>query len=264
MPAPRPVAVITGASAGLGAAFAPLFAAAGYDLVLVARRRAALAQLAERMRREHRVRATPLAIDLARPDAPRRVRDAVRATRVEVLVNNAGVYEVGPFTAIPPERIDAMIQLNCVALTALTRLFLPKMLERGAGRILNVASVASFQAVPQLAAYAATKAFVLSLSEALVEELRGTGVTITALCPGITETEGVTRARRTSSVVGAVPDLAVSDETEVALQGFRACMAGEPVCVPGALNKVATSVNLVPRTLARWVGGAVIRRLASE
>jgi hypothetical protein len=264
MPAQRPVALITGASAGLGAAFAPLFAAEGYDLVLVARRKAALAALARRMRRDHGIRATPLAMDLARPDAPRRVHDAVRSMRIEVLVNNAGVYEVGPFAAIAPERLDAMILLNCVALTGLTRLFLPKMQERGAGRILNVASVASFQAVPQLATYAATKAFVLSLSEALVEELRGTGVTVTALCPGITATEGVARARRTSSVVGAVPDLAVSDEAEVALHGFRACMAGEPVCVPGALNKVATSVNFVPRTVARWVGGAVIRRLASH
>jgi hypothetical protein len=263
MPPSRPVALITGASAGLGAAFAPLFAAEGFDLVLVARRKPALEALSERLRREHGVRATPIAIDLARRDAAGALFAAVKALRVEVLVNNAGVYEVGRFASQPPEGIERMVQLNCVTLAALTRLFLPGMLAKSSGRILNVASISAFQAVPQLAVYAATKAFVLSLSEALVEELRGTNVTVTALCPGITRTEGVERARRTSEAVAAVPGVVIADEADVARQGIRACLAGDAVCVPGAVNKLATTLNLVPRTLARWVGGAVIRRLAS-
>jgi short-subunit dehydrogenase len=260
----RPAALITGASAGIGAALAPLFAAAGYDLVLVARRKRPLRLLASQLQGAHGARSTVIAKDLGRPSAARELFQAVSDVHIEVLVNNAGCYEVGRFDALPPERLPAMIQLNCTTVASLTRLFLPSMVKRNAGRILNVASVAAFQTVPYLSLYAATKAFVLSLSEGLVEELRDTNVTVTALCPGITATEGVRRARRESDIVGAVPELAVSDEDEVVRAGFRACMAGDPLCVPGVVNAFGTSVNRVPRTVARMISGAVLRRVVGR
>jgi len=257
-------ALITGASAGIGAALAPLFAAGGFDLVLVARREAPMKALAAELKRQHGTRSVVLPKDLLRRAAAAEIARSLANERIDVLVNNAGFYEIGGFDAMKPERVQQMIQLNVTTATELTRLFLPPMIERGAGRILNIASVAAFQAVPYLSLYAATKAFVLSLTEGLAEELKGTGVTVTAVCPGVTETEGVRSARKKSALAAAVPELFVYDEGEVAKEAFRACMAGEVVCVPGAMVRLMASVNRYPRSILRIVNGLVARQLARK
>jgi hypothetical protein len=256
----RPTALITGASAGIGAALAGQFAAHGHDLVLVARRRDLLDALADTLQRRHGVRADVIARDLLEPEAARRLFEETSARRIDVLVNNAGVYEVVPFERMPRDRLQRMVRLNVSSLAELVHHFLPPMLERGRGRILNVASVAGFQAVPLLSLYAATKAFVVSLTEGLAEELKGTGVTVTALCPGVTETEGVRSARDRSDVVARVPRWAVSSEDDVAREGFEACMAGEVVRVPGLVNQAMTMANRYPRSVSRFFGGFVARR----
>ncbi|MCX7891963.1 MAG: SDR family NAD(P)-dependent oxidoreductase [Burkholderiales bacterium] len=258
------MALVTGASAGIGAALAPLFAAEGFDLALVARREAPMKALAAKLRREHGTRSIVLPADLAAPAAARSLARVLARERVAVLVNNAGFYEVGEFTAMAPERVRQMVELNVAALAELTHAFLPPMVERGAGRILNVASIAAFQAVPFLSLYAATKAFVLSLTEGLAEELKGSGVTVTAVCPGITETEGVRSARKKSPLAARVPDVFVYDEARVARDAFRACMAGDVVCVPGAMNQLMASVNRYPRSLVRMVNGLVMRQLGER
>jgi short-subunit dehydrogenase len=260
----KATALITGASAGIGAALAPLFAAHGFDLILVARREAPMKALAARLKREHGTRTIVIAKDLLEPAAPREIARALANERVDVLVNNAGFYDLGAFTAMKPERVRQMIQLNVAALAELTHLFLPPMVERSAGRILNVASIAAFQAVPYLSLYAGTKAFVLSLTEGLAEELKGTGVTVTAVCPGITETEGVRNARTNSDLAAVVPKLFVYDEAEVAREAFRACMAGEVVRVPGTAVKLMTGLNQYPRSFMRIVNGLVVRRFARK
>jgi hypothetical protein len=256
--------LITGASAGIGAALAPLFAAEGFDLALVARREAPMKALAAKLKREYGTKSVVLARDLLDPASPRAIAKALANERVAVLVNNAGFYELGAFADMKPERVRQMIQLNVASLAELTHAFLPSMIERGAGRILNVASIAAFQAVPYLSLYAGTKAFVLSLTEGLAEELKGTGVTVTAVCPGITETEGVRSARKKSDLAASVPDLFVYDERAVAHEAFRACMGGEVVRVPGAMVKVMTSLNQYPRTIMRIVNGLVVRRFARK
>ena len=257
-------ALITGASAGIGAALAPLFAAHGFDLVLVARREAPMKALASKLKRAHGTRTIVLVKDLLRPTAAREIARSLAGERIDVLVNNAGFYEIGAFDAMKPERVRQMIQLNVATVAELTHLLLPPMIERREGRILNVASVAAFQAVPYLSLYAATKGFVLSLTEGLAEELKGTGVTVTAVCPGITETEGVRSARRKSDLAATVPDLFVYDEAEVAQEAFRACMAGEVVRVPGTMVRLMTSLNQYPRSIMRIVNGLVVRRFARK
>lgn len=192
MPKPRPkrrsTALITGASAGIGRELAKVFAENGHDLVLVARSKDKRTMLVRELTAGYDVRATMISNDLTEAGAPRSLLTSVRRREIDVdiLVNDAGVVEQGEFIRMKPTRLAEIVQLNAIALTQMTRLFAAPMVERGSGRILNVASTASFQAVPYLAVYAATKAFVLSLTEALAEELAGTGVTLTALCPGFT------------------------------------------------------------------------------
>src|SRR5438128_1555599 len=183
-------ALITGASSGIGLELAKLFARDEHDVVLVARRADKLKQLAAQLGSAHNIRATVIPADLADPAAPEEIFRALRAADVEldVLVNNAGFGVTGPFLATDAAAELRMIQVNVTALTHLTKLFLPGMLGRGAGRVLNVASTAGFQPGPLMAVYYATKAYVISFSDALAEELRGTGVTVTCLCPGPTKT----------------------------------------------------------------------------
>ena len=181
-------ALITGASSGIGFELAGICAARGHDLVLVARREGTLLDLARTLTREHGVRAEAIAADLSHPDVAAAVVDRTSALGldVDILVNNAGFGLYGPFSETSLDTEVEMIQLNITSLTALTKLLLPGMLERRAGRILNVASTASFFPGPLMAVYYATKAYVLSFSEAISNELEGTGVTVTALCPGPT------------------------------------------------------------------------------
>ena len=184
-------ALITGASSGIGLELAKLFARDGYELVLVARRVERLEELGRELTQRHGVRCHTISVDLAQPDAAaeivRRLEGAGPA--VDVLVNNAGFGVLGPLATTEPETAGRMIRVNIEALTQLTRALLPGMLARRRGRILNVASTAGFAPGPLMAVYYATKAYVISFSEALAEELRGTGVTVTVLCPGPTRTE---------------------------------------------------------------------------
>ena len=186
----RPVALITGASMGIGEAFAEALALRGYDLGLVARSGPALATIAERIRTVRGVRVETIVADLEDRNALERTGDEAQAQfgRVDLLINNAGFGAHGPFETLDPQRNLGQVRLNVEALVALTNRFAPAMLTRGTGGVINVASTAAFQPVPYMAVYGASKAFVLSFSEALAEEFRGRGVRVLALCPGATRT----------------------------------------------------------------------------
>jgi short-subunit dehydrogenase len=180
---------------------------------------------------------------------------------IDVLVNCAGVLEQGAFTAIAPASHQAIIDLNISGLTSMLSAFVPEMVRRGAGRVLNVASVAAFQPVPTLASYAASKAYVLSLSESLAEELRGTGVTVTALCPGITATNMLKQAAGANDKLRKLPDFVVGDVQQVAEMAFKACMAGDAICVPGVINQAAMIASRsTPKWLVRRIGGLLGRK----
>lgn len=258
----RETALITGASAGIGAALARQFAAGGFNLVLVARSRDKLESLGRTLEEDYGVSVRVMPADLSRPEAPKALFAALARHKlgVDVLVNNAGVLEMGAFRTIAPERHQDLVGLNVATLTEMTSRFLAPMLERGRGRILNVASIAAFQPVPALATYAATKAYVLSLTESLSEELKGTGVTVTALCPGITATSMVDRAREANAAASQLPPFLIGDVDDVAAQGYAACMAGEVIRVPGALNLAASlAARAAPKWMVRSFAGALGR-----
>jgi short-subunit dehydrogenase len=225
-------ALITGASSGLGLELARLFARDGHDLVVVARRRDHLEALATRLAAEHGVAARIIAEDLADPIAPRRIFEELGERRLtpEFLVNSAGFGTSGPFAASDLGRELAMVQVNVTSLMHLTRLFVPGMIARGSGRILNLGSTAGFQAGPGMAVYYATKAFVNSFTEALGYELRGTGVTATVACPGATATEfGKVAGTEQSRLF----HLGTTSPEFVARHAYRAMMAGKPMSLPG-------------------------------
>ncbi|HTM03756.1 MAG TPA: SDR family oxidoreductase [Vicinamibacterales bacterium] len=242
-------ALVTGASSGIGRALAREFAAHGFDVVLVARREEALRDVS----REIKGRVHLVAMDLAGQGAGTALADEVqrRGIQVDVAVNNAGFGLQGEFSALPLDRQLEMIQLNVTTLTELTRRLLPGMLERRSGGILNVASTAAFQPGPLMAVYYATKAYVLSFTEAITEELAGRGVKISCLCPGPTHSEFAARAdmQGTPLFRGRVMDA----ET-VARAGYEGWMAGEAVIVPGAANRRGTwLVRLAPRAMVRRI-----------
>lgn len=254
----RPVALVTGASSGIGLELATLLARDGYDLVLVARNRERLADIARALHEEFGAAATVLARDLSDPDSPRAVAQEVDALglEVEVLVNAAGLGVYGFFAQTPIEKELSMIRVNLLALTELTKRLLPRMLARGRGRILNIASTAAFQPGPLMAVYYATKAYVLSLSEALANETAGSGVTVTALCPGPTLTEFQKQAGVDKTRLFAGP--LVSDARTVALFGYRAMQRGKRVAIPGMANRLLVAAERVtPRRLVT----AVARRI---
>jgi short-subunit dehydrogenase len=243
-------ALVTGASAGLGAEFAQLFAADGHDVVLVARRRENLEVLARALEAKHGVHATVIAEDLTRPEAPEAISKELRARdiAVEFLVNNAGFATTGAFAQADLVRELGMLAVNVTSLVHLTRLLLPAMVERRSGRILNVGSTAGFMPGPFMAAYYASKAFVNSFTEALAFELRGTGVTATVVCPGPTATEF-------ASVAGAdksrLFESGAMGASEVAALAYRAMMGGQSMAIPGARNKLAMfSLRFAPRAMA--------------
>jgi len=261
---PPGTALITGASSGIGEALAGRFAGAGFNLVLVARSADKLRSLATTLARQHGIQAWAVAADLAQAGTAQQLADRMKRARrpIDLLVNCAGVLEHGPFVDMPPQRHRELIALNVSALNDMLAVFVPPMVQRGHGRVLNVASIAAFQPVPMLATYAATKAFVLSLTESLAQELLGSGVTVTALCPGITATAMLDKAQRSGTGLGTLPAFVVGDVGNVADEGFDACMRGKVICVPGALNLAATlAARAAPRWLVRRVGGTVARKL---
>ena len=242
----RPVTLITGASAGLGAEFARPCARRGDELVLVARRRERLEALAAETGRAHAI-----ALDLAAPGAARRLAGEVEARgfTVDTLINNAGFGLVGRFAALPLERQREMIDLNIAALVELSHLVLPAMLARRDGAILNIASTAAFQAGPGMAVYFAGKAFVLSFTEALHQEVRGKGVRVSALCPGPTATEFGEVAG-----AGARFNRFAADARDVVAAGLRGLDRNKAIVVPGALNKLTAQSNrLIPRAAMRRI-----------
>lgn len=258
-----PIALVTGASSGIGESLARCFAEAGHALVLVARRADKLEALAAELSQRYPVPVWTEPADLATEGAAGKLATTLRRKRrpVDVLVNNAGVLSQGAFLKMKPADHAPMIDLNVSGLTALLAHFVPPMVDRGRGRVLNVASIAAFQPVPTLATYAATKAYVLSLSESLHEELRGTGVTVTALCPGITATEMLAGAAAANSRLAQLPSFLVGNVDDVARQGFAACMRGDAICVPGVLNRAAMIASRgTPKWLVRKVGGMMGRR----
>ncbi|MGV8041606.1 MAG: SDR family NAD(P)-dependent oxidoreductase [Thermoanaerobaculaceae bacterium] len=255
-------ALVTGASSGIGMDLARLLAAEGCNLVLVARRRERLEALATELRGASPGRVEVVAADLAQPGAAALVVGHLDSTGLEVdlLVNNAGFGLSGPFLATDMDVEREMVQLNVVALLELTKLVGRRMAARGGGRILNVASTAAFQPGPLMSVYYASKAFVLSFSEALSEELRGTGVSVTTLCPGPTRTQFQDRAdlggtRLVNTLAGMASSLSV------ARTGLRGALRRKRLVVPGLLNTLGVlSVRLTPR---RWVL-ATVRRLQSK
>ncbi|MGA8301716.1 MAG: SDR family oxidoreductase [Terriglobales bacterium] len=258
----RKTALITGASFGIGLELARIFAREGHDLVLVARSGDKLRQLASELEKAHGTRSLILAVDLSDPGASAYILDQTTRANitVDILVNNAGFGQYGFFAKNDLEECLRQIQVNITTLTHLTRLYLPGMIEHArtketTARILNVASTAAFQAGPLMAVYYATKAYVLHLSEAISNELAGTGVTVTCLCPGPTATEFQERAKITGIRLTTYGTMGART---VAEDGYRALMTGKPVVISGFKNwLVAQSVRFAPRRMVT----AIARKL---
>jgi short-subunit dehydrogenase len=253
-----PTALVTGASSGIGLELASLAARDRYDLLLVARRRERLESIGRGLAEEYGIRAIILAKDLAEASAPEALAREVaeRGLSVDVLVNNAGFGTWGFFAETALERQLEMIRVNVAAVTALARLFLPGMIARRSGRILNVASTAAFQPGPLMAVYYATKAYVLSFSEALASETAGTGVTVTALCPGPVAT-GFQEAAGVGSIPLFKPAL-LTRTSDVARAGWDGMHRGKRIVIPGLTNRILVqSERIAPRRLVT----AIARRL---
>ena len=253
-----PTALITGASSGIGYELAKLFAKDHHNLVLVARNGPRLEQVANELQRQFGITVRMVALDLTAPTAPQSLFDELRrdGVKVDILVNNAGYGKFGEFAEVALEESAGQIHLNITALTSLTRLFVGPMLKRGSGKIMNVASTAGFQPGPLMAVYYATKAYVISFSEALANELAGKGITVTCLCPGATETAFAGRAGNDQSRL--FKKLRPMEAKTVARAGYQGLLKGKTIVIPGLHNwLVAQSVRFSPRKMAtavsRWV-----------
>ncbi len=249
--------LITGASSGIGLELARIFAQEGSDLFLVARNETKLLQLKSELESKHNISVHVFPKDLSQPSAPEELYHLTKEYHLQVntLVNNAGFGTYGFFKDTKLQEELNMIQVNISSLTALTKLFLPQMITQKSGKILNVASTAAFQPGPLMAVYFTTKAYVLSFSEALANELKGTGITVTTLCPGPTETEFQKRSQMNSGSLftGNIPTA-----KSVAEVGYSGLMKGKTVVIPGWKNTTLTFLNrFVPRTVAT----AIVRRL---
>jgi short-subunit dehydrogenase len=249
----KKVALITGASSGIGKALAENFAADGYDLILAARSVGKMETQAADLKKRHGITATVIAADLETNDGATRLHADVKARGIalDVLVNNAGYGTYGEFKDSPLGPELAMMQINMNTVVVLSKLFMPDILANK-GRIVNLASTAAFQPGPYMAVYYATKAFVLFFSEALAEELAGSGVTVTAFCPGPTASGFQSKAEMNSSAL--VKGKKMPSAEEVAAQGYKAIMRGQRVFIPGAMNWImAQSPRFMPRGLVTGV-----------
>ena len=245
--------VVTGASSGIGAEIARNFSAIGHNLILVARRRTKLQALADELSARDRGAVEVMESDLTKAKAPKALFDAIQEKGIPVhtLVNNAGFGLRGDFIALSIDEQLEMMNVNMIALTKLSHLFLPGMMERGQGGIINVSSTAAFQAGPHMAVYYASKAFVLSLSEALHEEAKDHGVTVTALCPGPTDSEFSDRAGMAGAKLFKQGRMTAARVAEIGVEGYR---AGHAIVVPGLRNRFgAQIIRLMPRFVARRV-----------
>lgn len=245
-------ALITGASGGLGLSFVDIFAKDGYDLVLVARNGDRLEEIKNEIEKKYDCKVTVVAKDLCEPKAAEEVYNATKEAgiNINVLVNNAGFGDFGDFHKSDINKQIRMVNLNCTALMHLCHLYIPEMIEKGAGNILNVDSIAAFQPGPLMSVYYATKAFVLSFSQALTRELKGTGIKVTALCPGPIRTNFDKSADLGES--GLFKNLKVWDPNTVAQFGYKNMKRGKAVCVCGWMNKIIVFANrFAPRALVR-------------
>jgi len=245
-------ALVTGASSGIGAAIARELASRGYSLALVARREERLRSLATDLTSEHGVTAETIACDLADPAERERLADELpaRGRAVEVLVNNAGFGQQADFATSPRERMVEMVRVNVEAVVDLTGRFLGPMVERGRGSVINIASTAAFQPLPGSAVYAASKSFVLSFSEAIRTELRGSGVTVTAVCPGPVRTE-FTEVAGVGGVEERTPGAVWMSAEDIARHSVDGARHDRRVVVPGALNRAtALAGQHSPRAIA--------------
>lgn len=250
-----PTTLITGASSGIGLELARLFAAGGDDLVLVARSEDKLRQLAESIGQRHSVAVTVLPSDLSQPDAVDQLCDELRehSIAVDTLVNNAGFGALGKFAELPADRQTKMLMVNVVSLTHLTRRLIPAMLERRRGGVLNVGSIAAYQAGPNMAVYYASKAYVLSFSEGLREELTGSGLHVTCLAPGATETGFGADSGMAKLDMFSTQTMSAAAVAKAGYEGYR---NNEDVVIPGWKNRLmATTAGMVPRSLSRKLVG---------
>lgn len=245
----RERALVTGASGGIGLEFAKLLGADGYDLTLVARSRDKLEAIAKRLHDDHRIDVQVIVQDLAAVNAARAVVKQV--PEVDVLINNAGFASNEAFAQVDERRMLDELNLDVVALTQLTRLYLPAMIRRRKGKILNVASTAAYVPGPFMAVYYASKAYVLSFSEAVAEELRGSGISVTCLNPGATATGFQERAGIRGAMLARLP---LANAADVARAGYRAMQRGQDVIVPGPLTNwvVPFGRRWLPRRLLLW------------
>ena len=248
----KQTALITGASGGLGLSFVNIFARDGYDIVLVARNGERLEEIKKEIEAKYNVNAMVVAVDLCAQNGAEQVFDATSKAgiKVDVLVNNAGFGDFGEFYKSDLNKQTRMVDLNCIALMQLCHLYLPDMIKNGKGNILNVDSIAAFQAGPLMSVYYATKAFVLSFSQALTRELKGTGVKVTALCPGPIKTNFDSAADLGES--GLFKNLKVWEPDVVAEFGYKNMKRGKSLCICGFVNKLIVFANrLAPRALVR-------------
>jgi len=259
---PRRRALVTGASSGIGAGFVEALARRQWDLVLVARRRERLAEMAKRLRERREIEVEIEAADLTEPADLARVVASIEASVPDLLVNNAGMGSLGEFAGLDPAREMAQVQLNVAAPLRLSRAALPGMIARGHGSIINVSSLAGFQPIPFNATYGATKAFVLSFSEALHEELRGTGVHVQVLCPGFTRTEFQEQAGMDASGVPGFAWMEVDQVVEASLHGLE---RGELLCIPGPANRLLAAVQrAAPHALTRRLAREILSRTLGD
>ena len=251
-------ALITGGSTGIGFELAKCFAAHGHNLILVARHSDALEAAAGKIEGKYGVTGTTLSVELSDPESPQKLFDSVDGDGIHVdfLINNAGFGLGGQFADTDLGKELDMIQVNATSVVQLTKLFLPAMIKRKEGRIMNLGSTASFQPGPNASIYYATKAFVLSFSEAIAEELRHTGVTVTALCPGPTHTEFAERSGTTNTRL--FKQSIVASAEDVARFGYAAMMRGQRVAIPGIGNKLLIQAErIAPRRLVTMITGRI-------
>ena len=257
------VALVTGASDGIGAEFVDILAGRGYDLILVARREEKLNELAVRLSDEFGVECTVMAADLSEPKAAQNLFQRIeeRGLQVNFLINNAGLLHNGFFANLSLEAQEKMIQVNVIALTALTHLYAAKMSSNGGGHILNVASLAGWMAIPNQNVYAASKAYVVSFSQALSNEMiaANSGVQVTALCPGYTATKMMDNPDQGATL--RIPSSMMMSAKDVAEIGIKACFAGKDIVVPGLANKFTTIItHLFSKSLITKIFGSFYRK----